>query len=776
MATNNSINLTDSGIVSYDGAGTFAGRTLAGTTDFIDVTNGDGVSGAPTFSIGANFEQTGMHLCNGIFVDKTTIGVTSDGATITLSVEKSGGGDSIVVFSDGYYDWDTTPAATVTLTAGTDTSPVENYVYFLQSSKTLVANTTGFPTSAEHARIATVLCQSAASIQTDGPYKVHQWTDDVNENDEQGHITDLSFWIRKQNATWIDGVAQTFNITTNAGSADNVILTTTAGNILQLHINDFPAFTGTPDIYVVNDSSTPYTKITDLNAALTDSTGASMAGRYFTLVIWGCVSQDAADCKLFLNLPSGSYSNQSDLIADSSRYANYSIPAGFTGTGFLIAAWDLRHQSAGNGTWTSIQEIDLRGQIPARGAGTSNAFPNEFVDNVFRVIDDGDQTKKIAFQASGITTSTTRTITMADQDINLTPTTGSFQASDADLTALSALSSTGFVARTGVATYAERTLVEGTGIDITNSSGSAGNPTISFDITEIPAIPISIVTDSGTAIPSTNSFSIVGGEGIDTSAAGSVLTILGENATTTNKGVASFLTDDFTVSSGAVSLGDSVTKSIVTDSGTATAVSHSFTISGGTNVTTSASGSTITINSSGGGGAGSWSNVSETTISNDATVEFIGLNQSGASYLFVFEDWVPAVDGTQIFAEFSTDNGSTWNSTSGSYAWTLARANVASLSGYEGSSSDVHAEILWTEAGTGTNESISGEFLMINPQKTAYTKCEFVLGGLDDAAAIYHNYGFCIFKTTSAIDGVRFFSSSGNASSGTIRLLKRSGT
>ena len=43
----------------------------------------------------------------------------------------------------------------------------------------------------------------------------------------------------------------------------------------------------------------------------------------------------------------------------------------------------------------------------------------EFSDDVFRVNDDGDATKQIAFQASGITTGTTRTITMPDTNVDL---------------------------------------------------------------------------------------------------------------------------------------------------------------------------------------------------------------------------------------------------------------------------------------------------------------------------------------------------------------------
>ena len=41
------------------------------------------------------------------------------------------------------------------------------------------------------------------------------------------------------------------------------------------------------------------------------------------------------------------------------------------------------------------------------------------VDNTFRIQDNSDATKQIAFEASGITTSTTRTITMPDSDVTL---------------------------------------------------------------------------------------------------------------------------------------------------------------------------------------------------------------------------------------------------------------------------------------------------------------------------------------------------------------------
>lgn len=62
------------------------------------------------------------------------------------------------------------------------------------------------------------------------------------------------------------------------------------------------------------------------------------------------------------------------------------------------------------------------------------------------------------------------------------------QPLDADLTAIAALSGTGYLVQTGAGTWEERTFQEGPGIDITNPAGTAGDSTVSMDIDSLTAL------------------------------------------------------------------------------------------------------------------------------------------------------------------------------------------------------------------------------------------------------------------------------------------------
>jgi hypothetical protein len=128
------------------------------------------------------------------------------------------------------------------------------------------------------------------------------------------------------------------------------------------------------------------------------------------------------------------------------------------------------------------------------------------------------------------------------QTLTITPT--------GNLLALHGLSGTGYVVRTGSNTFIERTFLAGSGILLSNADGVAGATTITAGAT----VPTTFTEDTGSATPAANNINILGtsAQGISTSGAGATVTITAANATSIQKGVASFNATNFTVTAGAV--------------------------------------------------------------------------------------------------------------------------------------------------------------------------------------------------------------------------------
>lgn len=72
----------------------------------------------------------------------------------------------------------------------------------------------------------------------------------------------------------------------------------------------------------------------------------------------------------------------------------------------------------------------VKGALAGIDSALASAGSDTFLDSVFRIQDDGDDTKEIAFEASAITTGTTRTITMPDADVNLGLIASAIQSSE----------------------------------------------------------------------------------------------------------------------------------------------------------------------------------------------------------------------------------------------------------------------------------------------------------------------------------------------------------
>jgi len=365
-------------------------------------------------------------IVNGSFKETFDALVTSAAGVVTMSLEQPSGGDLVMQFSDGLTTLDCTPACTIELTAGSESSPQVNYIYIPLATKVLTKSTSSWP-STEHIKVGFFFVQSAAGVVSDGGALINQnWNDHLAGTNEMGHILHIAEKLRLTGATYfsgVDGNGATGYLTAGVGTTD---FKSTAGLIYQLHKQGFIAIdTSVGDtIHVKNWNGDSYHEITDL-FDITDDSGGNTIGnnKYFNLTIWGVANKNGEHESIMINLPSGFYNGQSSAENDISGYDDFTIPREFSidsSVGFLIARITIQMGT----TWTHVSEVDLRGTSPQTASGGASGAITKFADNQFSVFNVSDITKILNLDLSGVTTGNTRILTPLDKDYTI----GDFQA------------------------------------------------------------------------------------------------------------------------------------------------------------------------------------------------------------------------------------------------------------------------------------------------------------------------------------------------------------
>ena len=321
-----------------------------------------------------------------------------------------------------------------------------------------------------------------------------------------------------------DGSTSGVTVGVNASDLVGAGLGHTGGNTLKVVAEDTTISSGVNGIKVVeanlsgipnsaltNDSVTLGTTEVDLGATATTIAGLTLTGA----VVTGSFSGSFVGTTNLPDLTDGN--GIADFTYDGSSAATVTVEA--DGSTLAVGAGGVKVADAGI-TATQIA-TSVAGAGLSGGAGTALAVNVD--DSSIEIATD-----TLRVKAAGVTNAmlANDSVTIGSTEIDL----GATAASLAGLTTVSATSFTGSF----------------------NGDGS--------DLTGI-ASTLNIAGESGTGAIAlkTQTLTVTAGEGINTVASGQSITISGEDATTTNKGIASFDSGDFAVSSGAVSLASDIT-------------------------------------------------------------------------------------------------------------------------------------------------------------------------------------------------------------------------
>lgn len=311
-----------------------------------------------------------LDLTNGLNLTKIDIkDIRTDGSSVWLDFESIDGGDISFRTNGQGYTLDCTTGdgpggiGSIELIQGTDEEPTWQLIYMFYSEHEGAAAVSTSPIVPEgigFAPIAYVLCPTATMVAASGTIFIQRITDTLSD----GYRSALSYEREKLRLALsnnrITGCEIELQITTNAGSQDNVTVISAPGSYYQLHLQrDWEGYTSSSyGIRAVGqevgECTIPnYSMITDLGDIRETSQGeALVSGDSLFIDIIGIGSSCSCQKLGFVVSPHKS-SSVADVIESAEHSSNLRYPKDIDQICFTIGRIVLTYTSADSGTWTN---------------------------------------------------------------------------------------------------------------------------------------------------------------------------------------------------------------------------------------------------------------------------------------------------------------------------------------------------------------------------------------------------------------------------------------
>jgi hypothetical protein len=293
--------------------------------------------------------------------------------------------------------------------------------------------------------------------------------------------------------------------------------------------------------------------------------------------------------------------------------------------------------------------------------------------------------------------------------------------------------------------------------NITARLGNAINLGLSGDTVTVPTGANLVVTDGLDASSLPTITVAKGGTGLTSSGSGN-------QALKMNSGGSALEYGTLPVAGGGTGATTHTANNVLIGAGTSAVTS----VAPSTNGNVLTSNGTVWTSAAAGGGAGLVF-ISSVTASDDATLSFTSISSTYAQYVFTIEAIRPATSTAQLYLLTSSNNGSSYDTGGADYSRLIIYYSGSTR--VESIANSATFLSVGPPCGSASNDSVNGTMELHSPSdSTKFTQISMrgsMSQGDGDLKAFWGGGGR---KSVADVDAVQFKMSSGNITSGTIRM------